>query len=351
MGFAFNTNSTACGNGGNAMKLGSVSLFALAAAAATIIGASGPALAGSYTLITPYVSTGTTTQVLGINDAGYMTGSIADASGSALGFSRDPAGVYTTFSAGYATTGRNISNSNSITGYATDATGALMTDTQFQRSAGGVITTLVNPVTSEALHGIAQGQNASGAIVGDYLYASGGHNFRHGYEINGSTFTDIAASTDFRVKTTARGINDAGIIVGWNRDNSTGITQAYVDVGGILTFFSDPNALNANTTYFEDINNNGLVSGEFADAAGLLHPFLFNITTDKFTDLTPPGILDYFAFGLNNAGQVVLTSSSSPDNYLYTPTSTAVPEPAGAALMLFGFGLVGQVLRRRNRTA
>ncbi len=318
---------------------------AFAAAAALGVGLSGGgAIAGSYTLITPYAGVGATTSVLGVNDAGYLTGTIFSASGSADGFIRDPAGVYTLFNDGFNTIGRNISNTNTITGYATDATFNLRTDTEFQRSAGGAFATISNPVTAQPLHGIAQGQNASGVIVGDNFYTSGGLNYRHGYAIDGSTFTDISAGPSNVQKTTTRGINDSGVIVGWNLDASTGVTQGYVDVGGTLTFFSDPNPLDASTTYFEDINNNGLVSGDFADAGGLLHPFEFNTLTNTFTDLNPPGA-NFAAFGLNNAGEIVLTDGNGL-NYLYNPAGT--PEPATWAVMLLGLGFTGAALRWRK---
>jgi hypothetical protein len=303
------------------------------------------ATAATYTLITPYSGAGTTTSVLGLNDAGYMTGSITYADGSADGFVRDPSGVYTTFSAGSETTGRNIGNTGSITGYATDDTGDLTTDTTFVRSPGGTITALTDPTTSAPIHGIAQGQNASGAIVGDYFVTFGGGEHRHGFELSGGTLTDISAGGADPASTTARGINDSGVIVGWALDLTTGVTQGYVDTGGVMSFFADPNVANADTTYFEDINNSGLVSGEFLDAAGDYHPFEFNTATDAFTDLTPPGSLNDDAFGLNNAGEVVLTNSDG-SNYLYNPA--AVAEPNTWALMLIGLGGVGVLLRRRS---
>jgi hypothetical protein len=320
------------------------------AAAATLAAASlgTAAVAGTYTLITPYAGAGTSTSVLGINDAGYMTGSIGNADGSADGFIRDPSGAYTIFNDGYQTIGRNIDNSNNITGYATDATLDLQTDTTFLRSAGGTLTTLTDPNTSAPLHGIAQGQKLSGTIVGDYFYMSGGHNYRHGFALNGASFTDISVDPDYPIKTTARGVNDAGTIVGWTLDNLTGVTQGYVDVAGAFTFFSDPDAANASTTYFEDINDSGLVSGEFQDASGDLHPFLFNTTTDAFADLTPPGPIDDYAFGINASGEVVITSNLGP-NYLYNPAG--VPEPQSWAFVMLGVGLAGAALRRRGRAA
>ena len=316
--------------------MGALSLAMLAAGAAS---------AGTYTLITPYAGAGTSTSVFGINDAGYMAGSITNADGSSDGFIRDPAGIYTTFNDGVETIGRNISNTNSITGYATDSTNNLLTDATFIRAPDGTITDLTDPITAAPIHGIAQGQNASGAIVGDYFGTFSDGERRHGFELLGGTFTDISAGGADPASTTARGINDAGVIVGWALDLTTGVTQGYVDTGGAMTFFSDPNPANADSTYFEDINNSGLVSGEFVDAAGADHPFEFNTATDVFTDLIPPGAVNEFAFGLNNQGEVVLTDPDG-DNFLYNPAG--VPEPGSWVLMVIGLGGLGVALRRRS---
>lgn len=306
---------------------------------------SGAATAGSYTLITPYSGAGASTGVLGINDAGFMTGSIYNADGSIDGFIRSPTGVYSTFTAGAQTFGRNISNSNSIAGFATDSSGVVATDTTFVRASDGVITDLTNPTTSAALHGFAQGQNASGAVVGDYYFSSGGHTYRHGFELSGSTFTDISVGPSFTQRTMARGINDAGVIVGFT--SALGVTRGFVDTAGVITFVIDPDPANSGTTVLQDINNAGLAVGGFVDAAGNSHAFEFNTLTDTFTNLTPPTGTNYDAFGINGLGQVVLTGDGG--NYLYDPLG--VPEPGTWVLMTLGMAGLGGALRRRGPVA
>ncbi len=323
-------------------------LLATALGAATL--ASHPADAASYTPIAPYAGAGTSTGVNGINDAGYITGVVGNADGSSDGFIRTPGGAYTLFqvagSNGFDTYGRAINNSNVITGYSTDSTGSLRTDTEFARSSGGAITATTNPVTGVPLNGIAGKMNDSGASVGDYFFTSGGLNYRHGYLINGATFSDISASPLNTEKTEARGINDSGLIVGWELDALTGFVQGFVDNGGVFSFVSDPNPLNAGTTYLESVNNSGMASGDFADASGNLHPFTFNTLTDVFTDLTPPVADGYAAFGINNLGEVVLSGQTTGLNYIYNPAG--VPEPESWALMLLGFGGLGVAMRSRR---
>ena len=222
-----------------------------------------------------------------------------------------------------------------------------MTDTEFMRSSAGAITVLNNPDSGLPLHGIAGAVNSSGEIVGDYIFSLGGLSYRHGYLLNGSNFTDISASPLNTEKTQARGITDSGVIVGFERDALTGNVQGFVDTGGVFAFVNDPNPLDAGMTYLELVNNAGLASGEFADASGNLHPFIYNTLTATFTDLAPPVADSYFAFGINNLGEVVLSGQTTGLNYIYNPA--AVPEPPSWALMLVGFGGLGATMRSRRR--
>ena len=317
------------------------SLCALAAMSAV------PADAATYRFIAPYAAAGTSTSVLGINNAGYMTGAISSTlDNSGPGFIRSPGGVYTTFtdSGAFATTGRAINSANTITGYSTDSTLNLRTDGEFVRTSGGSVTPLTDGVNP--LHGIAQGINTAGSIVGDYFFTSGGHTFRHGYSIVGGVFTDISVDNVFSHHTQARGITDSGLIVGWATLGG-GVTEGFIYSGGAFNFIIDPSPSNATTTYLEGINNNGLAVGEWQDISGNFHAFEYNLLTSSFLEFAPPGASNAQAFGLNDLGQVVITGNSG--NWLYDPNG--VPEPASWALMLLGFGGVGAGLRRLRRTA
>lgn len=315
------------------------------AAVAASVAIVGQAHAGSLTVIPSYSDPlGGSTSVLGLNNNGEMTGSITDSAGT-HGFVRDAAGNYTLFDVGSTgfTQGRSLNDAGVAVGYTEGAGGDVHGRSEFVRSADGTtVTTLANGSTP--LVGIAQGINNSGAIVGDYYTGVGSQ--MDGYELSGSTFTDIAFAGD-RVR--ARGINDSGEIVGW-------VTGADGEDGFILnganppSFFSDPNAVNG--TFFEDINSSGLISGEYDDASGHSHGFIFNSNTDVFTDLNVPGATDVSAFGINDAGQVVLNTFNSDGvatNYLYSPGG--VPEPATWALMLTGFFGLGSLLRRQRKLA
>lgn len=306
-----------------------------------------PVLAATYSAITPFAGVGTLTAVLGVNNHGWMTGDVLNADGTTTGFLRSQTGAYTLFnSSDFNTFGRGINNANVVTGYTTDSTGNLLLGHEFKRNPDGALTFLTNPTDGSLLHGIAQGINGSGQIVGDYRFVAGGHNFRHGYLLDGASFTDLSQSADFRIKQNARGITDSGAIVGWRLDNNTGVTQGFVDVGGVFTYITDPSIDNANTTYLEAINNKGLASGEWTDTAGNAHPFLYNTLTRAFTELSPPDGANFDAFGINDRGQVVLTNANGDGrNFLYSPGG--VPEPETWVTMVLGLAGVGCAARRR----
>jgi len=320
---------------------------ALAVASAVMaLAGGGGASASSLTPIASFADpAGGSTGVLGINNSGAMTGSIGYADGSGVGFVRSASGVYTTFSDGGAffTQGRAIGNNGTIRGFSWDSTQNLTTANEFQRSSGGVVTTITNPATGLPLHGIAQGMNDSGAAVGDYYTLVSGHLRRHGYILGGGTLTDLHPPGAPLLTMEARAITDTGTVVGFG--NNGGVIEGFILAGGVYNWFADPSAVGG-STHFEDINSHGLISGEYVDASGFAHAFVFNSSTDFFTNIDVPGAANSQAFGLNDWGQVVITSdlATGPNNFIYN----AVPEPATWAMMLLGVFSLGGALRRRR---
>jgi hypothetical protein len=323
-------------------------LPALVAAAAFGVALAGSAQAGTLTPIASYAGPGGgSTSVLDINNSGWMTGSIGFSGGSGLGFSRDAAGVYSTFSVDYFTQGRAIDNANNISGYATDASGSPQTDHEFVRTPGGAVTLLQNPGDATYLRGIAQGMNASGTIVGDYYSGPGATNPRHGYVLGGGVLTDLSVPGFPADRLAARGIADDGTVAGWASIGGT--IEGFILSGGVYSFISDPNAVNG--TYFEDLNNNGLISGEWGDAGGNFHAFLYNSVSHVFTEINVAGATNAQAFGLNDAGLAVITTdiATGPNNFIFN--ALGVPEPQVWALMLMGFLGTGLALRLRASAA
>ncbi len=321
---------------------------ALTALSAIGLGFSGPAQAQSpWTLIPLYTdpATGQADVPLAINDAGWMTGAFYyDAYYDQEGFLRDPNGVYTNFDVGGDAEVRGIGLNNVVVGATYVGPGGNDVNA-FSRAADGTITWLLNPGTGLPLDGFAQGQNAKGDIVGDYLTGPDGvSGAAHGFILNGASFTDL--SFPGSSKTKARGINDNGVVVGYETTGS--VTSGFIYDHGTWTSYNYPG--NGDVTVFEDINNNGLIVGQW-DGLGSggysIHSFLYDPSTQSLQDLTPPDHGLYIqAFSVNNLDQVLVQSDN---NWIFN--ADAVPEPGAWTLMFSALGAVGAMARRRRLTS
>jgi hypothetical protein len=297
--------------------------------------------ADSLTPIAPYSgpdSAGSFTEFLGINNAGWTTGSIDLSNGDSLGFLRDPSGNYTTFAIGAITYGRAVSNTNTVVGYSGScncADGSEFTYTPATSTTAASTSILSNPVDGAPLVGIAQGINNSGAIVGSYGTTYLGTLVIHGFVLQGSTLTDIATPGDPYADTDARGIENNGTVVGWNINDTTGLQQGFVFSGGAFDTIINPNGLNGYGTILEAVNNNGLAIGDWYDAAGNSHAFTYNIATGAVTDFDIPGATYVTTWGINDNNQFVVTSDVG--NFIYTiggvaaPNGSAVFDPVSGA--------------------
>ncbi|HEY7900033.1 MAG TPA: PEPxxWA-CTERM sorting domain-containing protein, partial [Caulobacteraceae bacterium] len=138
------------------------------------------------------------------------------------------------------------------------------------------------------------------------------------------------------------GINNAGTIVGtYNPGN-----QAFVDIGGVFTAFSDPSA--TGYTSADGINNAGVIVGFYTIGANQ-HGYVDN--AGLFTTLNDPlATGGTVALGINDAGVIAGTFQGPGGNEGFI--ATPAPEPAAWALILAGFACLGAALRsRRSRRA
>jgi probable HAF family extracellular repeat protein len=104
---------------------------------------------------------------------------------------------------------------------------------------------------------------------------------------------------------------------------------------------TDLGTLGGNETFAYGINDAGQVVGYSYTAAGDLHAFITGPNGVGMTDLNsllelPAGIVLWEAHGINNVGQVI---------------AIGVPEPQSYALMLAGLILVGFMVRRKRLLA
>ena len=269
--------------------------FATACACAAALGVPASASAARYIPVASYVDPlGGRTGLLGINNAGWLTGSVNRGDGTALGLVRDAGGAYTTFSVDPFTQGRAISETNTVVGYSQDDSKAGVNQfREFTRGPGGALTILKNPGTGDDLHGIAQGINGSGAIVGDYFTGTPAR--RHGFILDGASFTDFTVPG--AIGTRLRGINDAGDIVGFTNE-SGGTTTGLFLIGGTYFAFSAPGGVNG--TNLQDLNNFGVAVGQYTDASFNTHAFTYDTHTSLFTELSIAGATNVQAFGIND---------------------------------------------------
>ncbi len=314
------------------------------------------AAAGTLTPIAPYADPSSTgTSLLGINNAGWTTGSIVLTDGSQRGFLRDPSGGYTIFGntaypAALSTYGRAISNSNTVIGYSDAATGNAIDFRGFQRASDGTLTLLTHPAdggpqSGVPLAGISQGINDAGTIVGNYRAHSGptgtGPYRNHGYILtSGGGFTELTDPTQPFASVNARGIANDGTVVGWNFDATNG-DRGWIDNGGSFQYFAHPgdtDPTGLHSTVFEAINNSGMILGQYSqyvdDTTSYAKAFSFDPVAHSFTDIAVPGALNVQTFGINDAGQYVVSSDAG--QFIYTPGGPAAPDGGSVFLPVSG---------------
>ena len=235
---------------------------------------------GTFTDIAP-ADGYATTSVLGINDAGVMVGIVRSLDGTTgSAFIRSNDGTYTIFShpdAFSETVARGVNNKGLVTGI-------------FDRADLTLSAFIYDPKTETftdlvpALTTIAHGINSKGVIVGDAIFevdpcGGSGTLERYGWvrAVDGSVVL-------FQIngqRTLARGINDAGMIVGNVLDPNTFQLKGYVikapktncesitvDVSELLQFPG------SDWTTPEGITNAGDIVGNFTDALGNTQGFL-----------------------------------------------------------------------------
>jgi hypothetical protein len=190
------------------------------------------------------------------------------------GFLRDPGGTITSFDAPGAGTASGegtfvaaVNAKGTVAGY--DLDGA-KTFHGFLRAANGTFTRID---AAGAGNGTSMGTQIlalsnKGAVSGIFLDANGSHGFvidAHGSQ---TTF-DLPNRQNMLVT----GMNSQNDIVGYYADNSLGIERGFVRANsGDLTVFNV--AVDDQSTFADDINDKGEISGFYLDSAGVAHSWL-----------------------------------------------------------------------------
>lgn len=303
-----------------------------------------PAIAGPfYTFqpITPCFECGSL--VAGINNSGQIAGSAYESQGPTHAFATS-GGVFSVFDqpGAFFTEAIGISNTGRVTVnyFVPDGTGrAYILETDGSKT--------FLPIPGGAKYTLGGNVNDLGIAVGFY-----GDTFDGSTVVN--AFVDVGTTLDYTfaypgaVITQALGINNAGIIVGAYMTSGNGPPHGFIrNLNGTLQPFDVPGSIG--TSVF-DINNSGGLGGEFLDAAGVQHGFVYvngAFTTLDFGDNTT-------VFGINDLGQAV--GASYPNGGFFNGpysgfVATPSPEPATwcfALLCLIGFAFAKRTLSRHG---
>ncbi|WP_097106213.1 HAF repeat-containing PEP-CTERM protein [Nitrosomonas ureae] len=232
------------------------------------------------------------------------------------------------------------------------------------------ITELKSSFLSEysAAYVSVNGINDHGQIVGiDY-----GHPFITGP--NGAGRTYLSTFDDIRDPRFID-VNNSGQVIGNNMVNVDRDYESAFVTGPDGIGITDLGTLGGRFSYSYDINDSGEVVGYSTTATGDRHSFLFShggMTDLSLLDIVvEAGLRDIFVLDINDNGQMVgygineyrqteyFILSYTPDT-IFTPQSIfipsslpppPIPEPETYAMLLAGLGLIGYMVRRRNKLA
>lgn len=212
---------------------------------------------------------GLTASLLGINNAGQLTGSYTD--GTGVKGVVLTGSFYDTFfyPGGTKTFGRALNNTGLVAGYAETGTTPMASVGFIYVPATGTYTTIA-PTGSTFT--IAQGVNDAGVVVGSSIMAPGAVYAGSPGGAYGWVRQASGTLTFFRVNglpSRARGINSAGEIVGWLTDTSTLDVKSFkITVPGLASYEDITVAAadyliapGAEQTIAEGINDAGFISG------------------------------------------------------------------------------------------
>jgi len=263
------------------------------------------------------VPNSTSTNIFGVNDSGIATGSWLDEDGVEHGYVGRPDGSdYTTFDdpnePGPGTEPRGISDKGYICGFGDSSSGSVDTYVTWERNPKNTVTEITRKGT--VLNYFCQGFNGRNEFAGSYANASLGvvaylgqnEKFKKSVTLKNISNTAVGA----------RGIDDAGDVVGWYYD-TRGVQNGFLLSGGRAFTIAFPGA---NYTVLEGINNKHQIAGQYQDTSGVLHGFIYDISAKTFREIKVPGAVSFVqAWGINDMGQVAI--GSDVGYYVYCPSS------------------------------
>lgn len=276
-----------------------------------------PAIAKPSLYIIGSVPNSISTNIFGVNDKGIATGSWLDTSGVEHGYVGSPSGSgYTIFDDPNeprpGTEPRGISDGGYICGFGSSSTNKTASYVTWERDNNGTITEVTKGGT--VLNSLCQGLNTREEFAGSYVnsslatlgYLGRNAKYAKGVALSGITNTGVAA----------RGVDNAGDVVGWYADTN-GVQHGFLLSGGTASTIDVPGAAD---TELEGINNKGQISGQSKAPSGRIRGFIYTISTKAFKEIKVPGSYSFVqAWGINDKGQVAVGSDGG--YYVYCPSS------------------------------
>ncbi|HWA91331.1 MAG TPA: hypothetical protein VG889_14945 [Rhizomicrobium sp.] len=265
--------------------------------------ASGAASAAAVLIPVVPVAGATATNVTAINDDGTIAGYYVDADGLEHAFFGPLDGKhYKTFDGGDGgTEARGINDSGLITGLSNSQSGDAGAQPIFVRNLNGKIVGVTR--SGEQLNGYIGGMdNAKNRFAGAY-WDPARHHIVAFLGQKGKWTRDVKIPQVHQASA-ARGINGTGTVVG---SYFTPPMHGFVLANKTLVTVDYPSGESAGTE-LEAINDKGLAVGQWTDAKGHAHSFVYDTVTATFTDIAVKHAHQVAAWGINSQGAVAVAT-------------------------------------------
>ena len=268
----------------------------------------------------PSAPNSTVTTAFGINDSFQISGSYIGAEdGIEHAFFGTLDGNYTSFDAGDGgSEARAINNSGHIVGYSNSQNGFTSDTPIFERMPSGKL------LTVPGVFGRAQGiDNAKNRFAGT-RWDVPNHQAVAFRGMHGEFRKDVRIP-EVHQASEGNSINSDGVVVG---DYFRPPTHGFIGSGNHMQIVDYPSDQSAGTV-MEGINDSGQTTGQWVDSSGNTHSFLLDIASNTFTDIAVTGATNVYAWNINNAGAVAVSSDAG--SYVWCKKARACPS-GGAAI-------------------